>query len=93
MIEFLVYVLGQSRLIARGLGQEMSQDITNSDDTDYVFRRVRELYLGDSTFLLVIVGKCTWARRNVDWELEASLRSGRTVTPTGLLSIRLRSLP
>ncbi len=77
--------------IARGLGQEMSQDIIDSDDTDYVMRRVRELYLEDSTVTLVLMGKCSWARRYVDWELQSSLRSGATVTPNGLLGIILPS--
>lgn len=79
--------------IARGLGQEMSQDIIDSDDTNYVMRRIRELYLGDSTVTLVMMGNCTWARRYVDWELQASLRSGETVTPNGLLGIKLPSYP
>lgn len=79
--------------IARGLGNEMSQDIINSTDTDYVMRRIRELYLSDSTVTIVMLGKCTWARRYVDWEIQASLRSGATVTPNGLLAIKLPSFP
>ena len=79
--------------IARGLGQEMSADIINSDDTNYVMKRIRELYLIESTVTLVMLGKCTWARRYVDWELQASLRSGATVTPNGLLGIKLPSYP
>lgn len=79
--------------IARGLGEEMSQDIIDSDDTLYVMQRIRELYLRDSTVTLVMMGKCTWARRYVDWELQASLRSGRSVTPNGLLGIKLPSHP
>ncbi|MBW7997174.1 MAG: hypothetical protein FVQ81_11520 [Candidatus Glassbacteria bacterium] len=80
-------------LIARGLGQEMSQDIIDSTDTDYVMRRIRELYLSDSTVTLVMLGKCTWARRYVDWELQASLRHGEKTTPNGLLGIKLPSYP
>lgn len=79
--------------IARGLGQEMSEDIINSDDTNYVMKRIRELYLKESTVTLVMLGKCTWARRYVDWELQASLRSGNTVTPNGVLGIKLPSYP
>lgn len=75
--------------ISRALG--ISQDIIDSDDADYVMRRIRELYLKDSTVTLVLIGKCTWARRYVDWELQASLRSGETVTPNGLLGIVLPS--
>ncbi|HID06523.1 MAG TPA: hypothetical protein EYP10_05180 [Armatimonadetes bacterium] len=77
--------------IARALGVDMEQDIIDSDDTDYVMRRIRELYLRDSTVTIVLIGKCTWARRYVDWEIQASLRHGRTVTPNGLMGIALPS--
>lgn len=80
-------------LIARGLGQEMSEDIINSTNTDYVMRRIRQLYLSDSTVTLVMLGKCTWSRRYVDWEIQSSLRRGSTVTPNGLLAIKLPSYP
>lgn len=79
--------------IARGLGQEMGGDIIDSDDTTYVMRRIRELYLRDSTVTIVLMGKCTWARRYVDWELQSSLRNGETVTANGLLGIKLPSYP
>lgn len=71
----------------------MSQDIINSTDTDYVMRRIRELYLSDSTVTIVLLGKCTWARRYVDWEIQSSLRNGQTVTANGLLGITLPSYP
>lgn len=77
--------------ITRGLGIGMEQDIIDSTDTDYVMRRIRELYLKDSTVTIVPTGKCTWARRYVDWEIQASLRHGETVTPNGLLGIVLPS--
>jgi len=79
--------------IARSLGVEMEQNIIDSNDTDYVMSRIRALYLKDSTVTIVLVGKCTWARRYVDWEIQASLRSGETVTPNGLLGIKLPSYP
>lgn len=77
--------------ITRALGIGMADDIINSNDTDYVLRRIRELYLKDSTVTIVLIGKCTWARRYVDWEIQASLRHGETVTPNGLLGIVLPS--
>lgn len=77
--------------IARALGVDMEEDIINSTDADYVMRRIRELYLKDSTVTIVLMGKCTWARRYVDWEIQASLRSGETVKPNGLLGIKLQS--
>lgn len=77
--------------ITRALGIGMADDIINSNDTDYVMRRIREAYLKDSTVTIVLIGKCTWARRYVDWEIQASLRHGETVTPNGLLGIKLLS--
>ncbi|MGJ8686513.1 MAG: TIR domain-containing protein, partial [Spongiibacteraceae bacterium] len=55
--------------IRRGL--KMEDDIIDSTNTDYVMKRIRELYLKDSTVTIVLVGKCTWARRFVDWEVQA----------------------
>lgn len=77
--------------ISRGLGKEMSPDIINSTDTDYVMRRIRELYLSDSSVTIVMLGKSTWARRYVDWEIQASLRNGLSTMANGLLGIKLPS--
>ena len=77
--------------IARALGVDMEKDIIDSNDTDYVMKRIRELYLKDSTVTIVLIGKCTWARRYVDWEIQSSLRSGNTVIPNGLLGVKLSS--
>lgn len=77
--------------IRRGIGIGMSDDIVNSDNTDYVMQRIRDLYLKDSTVTIVLIGKCTWSRRYVDWEIQSSLRHGKTVTANGLLGIKLKS--
>jgi len=77
--------------IARGLGQEMSGDIIQSTNPEYVMRRIRERFLADSTVTIVLLGRCTWARRYVDWELQASLRNGVLTRPNGLLGIQLPS--
>ena len=77
--------------ITRALGVGMDQKIIDSNDTDYVMRRIRELYLKDSSVTILLIGKCTWARRYVDWEIQASLRHGDIVTPNGLIGIVLPS--
>lgn len=77
--------------IRRALGVDMANDIVNSTDTSYVMRRIREGYLKDSTVTIVLIGKCTWARRYIDWEIQASLRQGETVTPNGLIGMVLPS--
>ncbi len=76
--------------IFRALGY-FPGDIIDSTNTEYVMRRIREDYLRDSTVTIVLVGRCTWARRYVDWEIQASLRHGKIVTPNGLLGIILPS--
>lgn len=74
--------------IRRGIA--MTDDIIDSEDTDYVMSRIRELYLQDSTVTIVLIGKCTWARRFVDWEVQASLRQPRNgPPPNGLVAIQL----
>lgn len=74
--------------IVRRLG-EFPQDIVDSADTDYVMRRIREGFIADSTVTLVLAGACTWARRYVDWEIQASLRGSAGGLPNGLLGVRL----
>lgn len=74
--------------IRRGIS--MPGDVIDSDNTDYVMRRIRELYLQDSTVTIVLIGRCTWARRFVDWEVQASLRRPRNgPPPNGLIAIQL----
>ena len=73
--------------IRRGL--TMEDDIIDSTNTDYVMQRIRSLYLKDSTVTIVLVGKCTWARRFVDWEVQASLRNPSDGYPNGVVAIQL----
>lgn len=78
----------EGAFIRRGI--EMEEDIINSTNTDYVMQRIRNLYLKDSTVTIVLVGKCTWARRFVDWEIQSSLRqSASGPGPNGLVAIQL----
>lgn len=79
--------------MARGLGQTMAQDIIDSTDPDYVMRRIRELYIRDSTVTLVMLGKCTCTRRYVDWEIQASLWASQSGLANGLLAIKLPTFP
>ncbi len=72
-------------------GIKMEEDIIDSGDVDYVMRRIRELYLKDSTVTIVLIGRCTWARRFVDWEVQASLRRPEDGHPNGLVAIQLWS--
>jgi hypothetical protein len=70
---------------------EMAEDIVKSGDSDYVKRRIREAYLKDSVVTVVLLGRCTWTRRIVDWELLASLENRGGTLPNGLLGVMLPS--
>ena len=63
-------------LISRGIGASMAGDVINSTDADYIKRRIRELYLRDSTVTLVMVGAETWGRRFVGEIDDAELGAG-----------------
>lgn len=38
---------------------------------------------------LRLIGKCTWARKFIDWELQASLRNPSDGYPNGVVAIQL----
>lgn len=78
--------------IPKVLGALNIDDLIDSTDTDYVMRRIRELYLTDSTVTIVMIGKCTWARRYVDWEVASSLRNDSVNKRSGLMAITLKSV-
>ena len=75
--------------IARAVGSDQTMDeLIESDDDEYVMRRIREDHIRDSTVTLLFVGKNTWSRKFVDWELVASLHQGpKAGLPNGVLAI------
>ena len=79
-------------LISKGIGASMRGDIINSDNPEYIMRRVREDYLRDSTVTIVMVGLNTWGRKFVDWEIAASLRNTSSYNRNGLMAITLPSM-
>jgi len=83
----------ESVFIPRVLGiSDEDVDLIDSTDTDYVMDQIREKYLTDSTVTVVLVGKCTWARRYVDWEVYSSLRNDKLNRRSGLVAITLPSI-
>ena len=80
-----------SVFIPKVLGVSDDDDFIDSSDTDYVMRRIRELYLTDSTVTIVLIGRCTWARKYVDWEIASTLRNDSNNKRSGLLGVLLPS--
>lgn len=48
-------------------------EIDSDLSTDYIKRLIQLDYLTDTSVLLVLVGKNTWRRKHVDWEISAAL--------------------
>lgn len=80
--------------IARAVGSDQTLDeLIDSDDDVYVMRRIREKHMSDSTVTLLFVGKNTWSRKFVDWELAASLHQGpKAGLPNGVVAILSKEL-
>ena len=77
---------------ARTVGVTDEDDFINSEDTEYVMRRIREKYLSNTTVTIVLIGECTKARKYVDWEIASSLRNDPVNGRSGLLAINMKSV-
>lgn len=78
--------------IADGIGAGMPGDIINSNDADYIKQQIRQRHLRTTTITIVMIGRETWRRKFVDWEIAASLRNTTTTATSGLLAISLPSV-
>lgn len=81
----------EDAFIPQVLGVSDEDDFIDSDDTDYVMDQIREKYLTTSTVTIVLIGKCTWARRYVDWEVYSTLRNDKNNRRSGLVAFTLPS--
>lgn len=67
----------------------------NSDDPDYILRKIREDYLSDSTVTVFIIGTRSaenlgeWEQQYIKRELQASLYNGLGNTKSGILGVVL----
>lgn len=75
---------------AHELGDEYAERI-DSGDSDYVMRQIREKKIAGTSCTVVLIGKCTWARRYIDWEIAATLRNNTDDPRGGLIAVQLPS--
>ncbi len=68
-------------------------DIDPKLKTDTIRQNIRDRYLRDSTVTVVLVGKETWKRKHVDWEISSSIRHTQYNPRSGLLGILLPTYP
>ena len=65
-------------------------DIVDQDlPVDEIRRRIRDEDIADATVTVVLIGRCTWQRKHVDWEISASLIDTDHNDRCGLLGIRI----
>jgi hypothetical protein len=72
------------------LGEDYAEHI-KSGDSDYVMRQIREKKIAGTSCTIVLIGKCTWARRYIDWEIAATLRNNVDDPRGGLIAVQLPS--
>lgn len=60
----------------------------DSDNVDYVIRRIRENHIAGSSCTIVLVGRDTPKRKYVDWEVKATLEKEH-----GLIGVQLPTAP
>ena len=68
-------------------------DIDPRLKVDTVRSSIRDKFIADAPVTVVLVGRCTWQRKHVDWEIGSSLRDTRKNSRCGLLGILLPSHP
>jgi hypothetical protein len=64
-------------------------DIDPSLRTETIREKIRDEYLRDASVTVVLVGKRTWQRKYVDWEISSTLHHTRLKQRGGLLAILL----
>jgi hypothetical protein len=57
--------------------------------TETIRQKIRDEYLRDATVTVVLVGKDTWRRKHVDWEIGSSLRDTALNPRAGLVGLLL----
>ncbi len=68
-------------------------DIPPGLNVDEIARRIRDGYLRDATVTVVLIGKDTWRRKHIDWEIAATIRKTGANDRGGLIGIFLPSHP
>ena len=85
------------------LVEEMSADIVDRsvedgdiDDglrTEAIWEKIRDEHIADATVVLVLIGRHTWSRKFVDWEIGSALNRSRNNSQCGVLGVVLPDHP
>jgi hypothetical protein len=86
----------ENLLINSGIAINRSVPYNAIDDslkTETVRQKIRDEYLRDVTVTIVLVGKDTWKRKHVDWEIGSSIRDTTYNSRAGLLGLIVPTYP
>ena len=61
--------------------------------TEDTLRQIREYHIAQATVTVVLIGRRTWQRKFIDWEIGATLRDTSTNPRCGLLGVLLPTHP
>ena len=64
-------------------------DINPLLPTDTIRQQIRDNFIRDATVTIVLIGKETWKRKHIDWEISSSIRQTQYNSRTGLIGILL----
>ena len=68
-------------------------DINDQVAVETVRQSIRDKFIADATVTIVLIGRCTWQRKHVDWEIGSSLSHTSHNPRCGLLGILLTNHP
>ena len=68
-------------------------DIDDTLKTETIQQKIRDEYLRDTTVTIVLIGRETWKRKHIDWEISSSIRHTKYNSRSGLLGILLPTHP
>lgn len=88
--DLFVSIMGQD-FVDRSVGDGDIDD--RHVQVEIIRQRIRDEFIQDATVAVVLVGRCTWQRKHVDWEIGSSLRDTKLNKRCGLLGIGLPSHP
>ena len=83
------------KLFAEHMGADVVDKSVGDGDIDPDLKvdttrgKIRDEFIADATVTVVLVGRCTWQRKYVDWEIGSSLRDTRKNSRCGLIRILL----
>ena len=89
----------KDRFVRMMKGNVVNKSVEDRDIDDQniktatIRQKIRDEFIADAAVTIVLIGRCTWQRKHVDWEISSSLRKTQKNPRCGLLGILLPNHP